>query len=122
MPEAKKEADVLVQFTGGFREYNAGEKATFSPGRAAELIAAGVAAEPGVLSKLADKAKELADRKVSRGAPEVGKKVSFFVAGLGDVFGRIRELPKSGLVKVQVGEGDDVDEYEVDRAELVVLE
>ena len=116
------EKQVLVQFTAGFRGYNAGEKATFLKSRAAELIAAGVAAEPGVLSKLAEKAKEIADRKVSRGAPEVGKKVSFFVAGLGDVFGRIRELPKSGLVKVQVGEGDDVDDYEVERTELVVLE
>jgi hypothetical protein len=116
------EKQVLVQFTAGFRGYNAGERATFSPGRAAELIAAGVAAEPGVLSKLAEKAKEIADRKVSRGAPEIGKKVSFFVDGLGDVFGVITDLPKTGAVKVQVGEGDDVDEYEVERTELVVLE
>jgi hypothetical protein len=67
MPEPKKKDEqVLVQFAKLWGGYNAGDRATFSKEKAAELIAACVVTEPGLLEKVVEKAKELADRKVSK--------------------------------------------------------
>jgi len=112
----------LVQFLVGYQGYNAGERATFSPARAQELIAGGVAAEPGVIAKMAAAAKAAKAAKTTRGVPEAGKKASFFVDGLGDVTGIIVEVPAEGPIKIIVGQGDDADHYEVGADELVVLE
>jgi hypothetical protein len=122
MPKRKKSQLVTVQFLVGNGLFNAGEKAGFTPKRAKELIEGGVAAEPGVIAKVAAAAKAATDRKMPEKEPEVGGKVSFFVDRLGDVEGTVTAIPASGPLMVDVGEGDDVDHYEVERSEITVVE
>jgi len=121
MPKARKSKLVSVTFLVGNGLYNAGETAGFTPQRAKELIGGGVAVAPGVLAKVAAAAKTATDRKKPEKSPEVGGTVSFFVDGLGTVEGIVMEIPTDGPLKVDVGEGDDVDHYEVEAGELTAV-
>ncbi len=117
----KRPKNKLLLFLKSYGGYNAGERATFTPARAAALIEAGVAAEPSVLEKAAAAA-QAAKRKVSTKPPEVGSPVSFSVDGLGELTGTVVEMPVDGPIKVQVGKEGDTDLYDCEASELTVLE
>lgn len=116
-----KPGQILIQFTKGYGRYNAGETAAFPTLRARELIEAGVAAQPGVIAKAAAVAKSVADAKKVKRPPEVGKRATFLVPGLGEQEGVITEVAPGGSIKVRVGTEDLFDLYDVEEGELTVL-
>jgi hypothetical protein len=117
-----KKGFMLVQFLKTYRAYNAGEKAMFQKARAEALIKAGVATTPGLIAKAKAAAAVVTDAKTTKRAPEVGKRATFLVPGLGEQEGVITEIDAEGKIKVRVGTEELGDLYDVEENELTVLD
>jgi hypothetical protein len=109
----------MVVFTRQYRGYNGGERAHFMIDKANALITAGVAVEPGAFGRAKKVEPPPPPAPV---APAIGRRAVFAVEGLGQVTGVIEVVPADGPITVTVGEGANMDRYEVDRSELTVLE